>query len=1244
MLFQFAGKVWDLPTDDEFKYTRNSCDDFWSGWDSMKWFLLLDDIAFTDPNGKLVDNSLAEVIQIMNDVPLVPNQASLEDKGKNPMRARMCVATTNSKHLNAHAYFSCPIAVQRRFPFVLTVSPKLKYARDDDPEMIEPSKLPPIVDDWPDFWNIKVERVVAAPNEMACYEEVASFTDSTSFLLWLAKTMRAFELIQARAGAGVTAMKEISLCSSCDMNTIKCVCPLVNEYSVQAREYALPVDMVMGEPFTRTEYDSGNEWRYDYIPHTDGDYNYILKTTVSREGTVIRSFVAPIRMTHHANVVVQSDDIAMAEVLAEIVARQARGEVSRLTRATHWIIGKYLELYTQSRCVRNITHAIMEWKVARKLTLKCFQYYTSDKRVCYEWLGDATSTCYMSRKWKYILGGIGAMSALVVSYGLYQSIKGRTPVVQGLRQSAPDNIFPVTERMNVWKRDDYETSSFDRSETSVSFASLPHDQVMSIVERNIARIKVSNGVIAREGNVFSPCGHLWMTNNHTLMTGSDLTVSLSVMPHIQGASPNVTFKLTQADILRIPGRDLAFFEVYSWETKRDLRSLIRKPSLRGAYTATYVTKDKTVATKRIQVKCAAPTTMRVEQLDTTLDMWSGYASENTVVGDCGSPLVAHQPVTAILGIHTLGNASGVVWATSIDTDVVEQAVTHFAMPVIQCAAPVIASPSRPKVLGPLRQKSPLRWLEEGSIAVFGSYIGHSTTARSKVKPTLLSKQILAERGWDVQFGVPKLQDWRPWRLALIDSTQKKFGSVSPSIMKEIARAYTDDILDRLDVGSIPWLEPLSHKATINGIEGVRFIDKMNFKTSMGEPYNKSKKFFLSGDDGNMTFDDEVMERIKLIEEKYSMGQRASPVFSGQVKDEPRAKSKIAQGKLRIFTAAPADWSYVVRKYLLPFVKLMQENPFVFESSPGCTVQSLEWQEYYVFLTEHGVDRNVCGDYGKFDKKMEALLIVLAFSIIRSVLHKAGWAIEQLTVVDCIAEDTAYAFVNFDGDLVEFFGSNPSGHPLTVIVNCLVNALYMRFAFVELCPFAGSVYDKARHFKTYVNLLTYGDDNAMNVSRDADWFNHTAIQRSMAKIGVEYTMADKESESRPFIHISEVSYLKRTWRWDEDIGAVVCPLEEASIHKMLTICNPSGTESPELHMASVMNSALNEWFWYGRSKFEAEREWLWRIAQTNNLTLELKHKGFPTWDELKDRFWKASAYIEGTKLGCEAEHPRNVLPN
>jgi hypothetical protein len=412
---------------------------------------------------------------------------------------------------------------------------------------------------------------------------------------------------------------------------------------------------------------------------------------------------------------------------------------------------------------------------------------------------------------------------------------------------------------------------------------------------------------------------------------------------------------------------------------------------------------------------------------------------------------------------------------------------------------------------------------------------------------------------------------------------------------------------------------------------------------MGEPYNKSKKFYLVGTEGDMNFTQEVLDRINHIEQCYAAGQRACPVFGGQLKDEVRDELKVLLGKIRVFLVAPADWSFVVRKYLLPFVKLMQENPFLFEASPGCTVQSLEWQQYYIHLTQFGCDRMVCGDYGKFDKRAEALIILLAFWVIRRLYSAAGWSEEELRVIDCIAEDTAYGYTNFDGDLVMFLGSNPSGHPLTVIINCIINALYMRFAFVDLNPEGGNVYEVARKFKDAVKLLTYGDDNVMNVAPGADWFNHTAIQESMAKIGVEYTMADKESHSRPFIHISEVSYLKRKWRWDEDLGAVVAPLEEESIRKMLTICVPSGTESPELHMASVMVSAINEWFWYGKEVFTREREWLLELASKHNLTLELKHKGFPTYEELCKRFWFASKGINA-ELGCESEHPRNILPN
>lgn len=1244
MLYQFAGKFWDLPTEDEYRYTRNTCDDFWSGWDSMKWFLLLDDISFGDPNSKVVDNSLTEVIQIMNDVPLVPNQASLEDKGRNPLRAKMVVATTNTKHLNAHAYFACPIAVQRRFPFVLNVKPKREFARDDDEEMIDPSKLPAIESEWPNFWNIQVERVVAAGDNQATYSVVRVFSETDRFFEWLGDTMREFEKIQTRAGQGVLAMQTFEICKKCTLLKHKCVCAMVRDYETQAREYQVARGHVVGDRFVQSMTMDGRTWTYTFEPHSGGETNYIKTTTVTIDGVVERRFSSPVSVVEKVEATVQSSDIDMADVLGEILRIQSRRSTSRLMTVVHWCADVYLRAYVRSTAVRRITNAVMEWSLARKLLLRGFRWYTSERSEYYTWLADAVGSFYMNRRWKLVLGGLVATTALITSYGLYRSVVAKVPTVQGLRQSVTDEHFAKTEKENVWKRDDYQTSSIDRSEMSASFASLTFDQIVKVVERNTARIKVSNGVKAREGNAFSPCGHLWLTNNHTFFADDELEVTLSVMPHVQGASSNVTFKLRQCDILRDVERDLAYFEVHSWETKRDLRELIRKPSFSGAYTATYVTRTKGITTQLRKVRCAVQAEKEVSELNTTLKTWTGWTDVPTVVGDCGSPLVVHQPVTAILGIHSMGNAHGSVWATEIDSDMVERAIKHFDMPVVQCAAPVIDAPSRPKLLVDLRQKSPLRWLESGSLNVYGSYAGRMVTSRSKVRPTLLGDKILLERGWKVDFAAPVLRDYRPWRLALIDSTQKNYGALSGSVMKAVAQAYTDDILDALPDGALAMLEPLSDRATINGIPGVRFIDKMNFKSSMGEPYNKTKKAFLTGIEGDMTFDEEVWERVQRIKKQYADNARACPVFSGKLKDEARPIKKVKNGQIRVFTAAPADWSFVVRQFLLPAVKLMQENPFVFESSPGCTVQSLEWQSYYNFLTHFGVDRMVAGDYGKFDKKMEALIILLAFRVLRNLCEAAGWERDQMSVIDCIAEDTAYAYVNFDGDLVEFFGSNPSGHPLTVIVNCIANALYMRYAFVELCPFQGSVYEKARCFKSYVRLLTYGDDNTMGVSREADWFNHTAIQQAMTNIGVEYTMADKESHSRPFIHISEISYLKRAWRWDEDIGAVVAPLEAGSIHKMLTICNPSGDESPELHMASVMNSALNEWFWHGRTKFEAEREWMWKVAHENNLTRELEYKGFPTWIELKERFWSASKGVVGAELGCEAEHPRSVLPN
>jgi hypothetical protein len=161
------------------------------------------------------------------------------------------------------------------------------------------------------------------------------------------------------------------------------------------------------------------------------------------------------------------------------------------------------------------------------------------------------------------------------------------------------------------------------------------------------------------------------------------------------------------------------------------------------------------------------------------------------------------------------------------------------------------------------------------------------------------------------------------------------------------------------------------------------------------------------------------------------------------------------------------------------------------------------------------------------------------------------------------------------------------------------------------------------FKRLVALLTYGDDNTLGVSPKISWFNHTALVKALAHIGVEYTMADKESASVPFIHIDDVSFLKRRWVWNEEAGAYFCPLEEASIRKMLMIACRNKTVSDQKHMMDVMLSANQEWFWYGRERFEYEQKFLKKWATHPELIPFFAEMAFPTWDDLMARFKRAS---------------------
>jgi hypothetical protein len=475
--------------------------------------------------------------------------------------------------------------------------------------------------------------------------------------------------------------------------------------------------------------------------------------------------------------------------------------------------------------------------------------------------------------------------------------------------------------------------------------------------------------------------------------------------------------------------------------------------------------------------------------------------------------------------------------------------------------------------------------------------------------------------------------------AMLEHAKQTYELVDYGVLQACEDSFLEDVLIHLPSSELALIAPLDLETAINGADGITYLDAMKRSTSAGFPWCESKlKHLVFEVDSNGTKSDkvditpEMRERYQLILDRYAQGMQYHPVFRASLKDEPVTISKAEKGSTRVFSCAPMDFSLVMRKFLLPVVRVMQRNAFTFEMAVGVQAQSYEWHKLYEHVTKYGKDRIIAGDYSKFDKRMSPCFILSAFNIIKKLCAKAGYTDIDLSAIDCIAHDIAFPTTDFFGDFVRFFGTNPSGHPLTVIINSIVNSIYVRYAYVLLKAKEAeltSVHVMAcqqflRPFRKEICLLTYGDDNLMSVSETNTFFNHSSMAAALRTIGVEYTMAEKDVASRPFINISEATFLKRSFRYSPDLDAMVGPLDHSSISKMLTRCVKGKNYVAQQHMLQVVRSALDEYFWYGKSIFESRRLKLFNVCRDNDLLRYIdSFEPFPQWDTLVNRYDEAS---------------------
>lgn len=1217
LIFQHYGKTFGLEIDSEYKFNKNPAAKFWDNFKSHQWCVVLDDIAFVNPSiSQGIDPTLQELLQIVNNVPYVVDQASLADKGTTPMQARLCLATTNTMNLNVHAYFSFPVAVSRRLPFVVTVTVKNEFATNG---MLDHAKIPATIQgEYPNIWDFLIHKVVVKKENCKNpdYVELAKFSDIDDFLSWFSVEAIKHDKNQEQVLQNKVDTSSVSICEVCFRAKVKCSC-LRGQCS---SPYCDHFDEEVALGISRHQYTTTLQKLSEELNSSENRINSLKEElTIANSMSTLMSYLIQFI-------------VLMFLGIYNIMLYGVRTFTERFVKEAHHITFFGYRIYLPS-CVQT-------------LVVKC-AFLRLEQRLFHSNWKEISFNLFTRRK---LMQVVAILSFVSLGYVALRKLFKTKPVQQqGISASLGCKPKPDLKPSapNVWKNDNFEVCALDLSRASASIKGISFERFKNMILANCHSVILENIGSNIEVATRAVCvtGNIYAMNYHSLNNMKD-TFLVRLIGHTNNVGVNDSCVMTvkKEEIMQLPERDLCFIKLAGVPAKKSITKYLPRRSFNGVYKGELVSRFEhggIYANGMCGMRLRNNIVFYDDGSEKVLLTWEGKPNERTKQGDCGSALILDCPMGYIFaGIHCAGvdNRS---CSVPIFNEDVKNILEFFKDNDWSKNVMPINSGTTEWKLEPLHVKSPVRFIEQsGSANVYGSFQGGLVKNKSRVGPTAFRKAMV-QLGYRVKYGPPELTNWMPKRIALMDVlTIKK--NIPLSDIKKCAESYFSDIVKMLNSHDLECIQVLDNDSVINGVPGIKFLDRIKLNTSTGMPWNKKKRSMIKEQDVidgqlHVSFDDEIMERVDLLLENYKNGDLNAPIFCAHLKDEPVSEKKQRTMKTRVFCGAPLDFTIIVRKFYLGAIRCMQNNPFVFEAAPGVNHNSKQWQDFAGYLTHFGCDQIIAGDYAAYDKNMAGYVIYEAFNVIIKLAELNGASPETIKIMRGIAQDTSYPTVNFFGDLIQFFGSNPSGHPLTVTINGIVNSIYMRYAFMTLHP-----EHKVEDFKKYVHLMTYGDDNIMGVSRDIPWFNHTAIANVLAKAGITYTMADKDAESVPYSHISEVNFLKRGFRFDPDLKIVQAPLAHESIEKTLTTCVYSKSVALEQQSVDAMTSCLCEYFQYGRQVYNNARATFMKILEEENLMPWVQDHNMPIYEDLVKRYEEASLDYE-VKWPLAKGHERELAP-
>lgn len=517
-----------------------------------------------------------------------------------------------------------------------------------------------------------------------------------------------------------------------------------------------------------------------------------------------------------------------------------------------------------------------------------------------------------------------------------------------------------------------------------------------------------------------------------------------------------------------------------------------------------------------------------------------YRGLETKDGDCGSILMGVSSGIAkkILGLHVAG-AAGFGVSTPFNAADITRGLSEISL-----AAQV--SVDWDPILKEVGTSETVT-LPEGNFVPVGKAIFKVASAtNTALRPSAVHGMITPVTTMPSALRPIKVDGKRvdPMTLGL-----KKAGNIPPYLNEDRLAASINDVERVVNSNIDPeHNRVLTDMEAVAGIEGDSFVTPINRKSSPGFPYTKfkgnkpGKTKWLGTDEYKL--DPEVKETMDQMIIDAKNNKRTPVVWTDTLKDERRPIAKVKIGKTRVFAAGPMHYTLAFRKYFLGFAAHCAKNRIDNEISIGTNVYSMDWTRTAQRLRSKG-NKVIAGDFSNFD----GTLLVQILTDVVEIINKFYNDGEENAQIRRILWKEIVNSVHLNGDdLYLWTHSQPSGCPITAILNSLFNSISMRYVWMTVMPLE---YRTMNAFNKHVAMVSYGDDNCVNISDEViELFNQLTIADGYTTMGMTYTDEEKSGEMIPFRSLDEISYLKRRFVWNESEHQYLAPLDLGVVLEMV----------------------------------------------------------------------------------------------